>query len=210
MRTMWPVIVSAASKGADVSILGTVFNRIVFQLHASDKIKDVKDLKGKTIGTGTPGGNTFFASIILLEHMGWIKDKDLKLLSLGNSPAILAALKQGKVPAGLLTPPTSFIAAELGFRQIFDIGALDVPFPTISIVSPKKFIRENPDVIMKVLKATSEAVYIYKHRNDLAFPVIAKYMKLSPNDPGIAKSHALYGRAMNEKLVAWRVMASHE
>ena len=192
--------VAAATKGVDVVILGTVFDRLVFALHASQEIKNIKDLKGRTIGIGNRGANSYFAGLVLMDHLGWVPDKDVKFLSVGNSPAVLAALKQGSVVAGLMTPPTTYKAVELGFPELFNIGALNIPFPTISVACTKKFAHENPEVVLNVLRATSEAVYLYKNRTDLAFPVISKYMKLSPNEPGIAKSHALYVKAMNERL----------
>ena len=55
---------------------------------------------------------------------------------------------------------------------------------------------------MNVLRATSEATYVYKTRPDLANPVIAKYMQVSKDEPELMQSHALYGRYMNETLAA--------
>src|SRR5207344_1880283 len=45
--------VSAAAQGADVVILGTIFSRLNFAVHASPQIKQISDLKGKTLVTGT-------------------------------------------------------------------------------------------------------------------------------------------------------------
>jgi len=99
-----------------------------------------------------------------------------------------------------MSPPTTHRAAKAGFREIFNIGSLNVPFPTISVVSTRKFIQENPEVIVNVLRASSEATYLYKTRPDLVFPVIAKYMRVSKTDPELLQSHELYGRYMNENL----------
>lgn len=192
--------VAAAIEGLDVVMLGTVFDRLVFALHASPEIKKIEDLKGKTIGIGNRGANSYFAGLVLMDRMGWVPDKDVHFLSVGNSPAVLSALQQGSVAAGLMAPPTTYKAEELGFKELFDIGTLKVPFPTISVASSRKFIDRNPDTILNVLRATSEAVYIYKYHPELAFPIISKYMKISPDEPGIAKSHALYVNAMNERL----------
>jgi len=192
--------VTAAVQGMDIAILGTFFNRLVFALHASDQIKGVQELKGKTIATGSIGGNSYFAGLLLLSHLGWVLNKDVNLLSTGGDPEVLTTLQQGRLQAGVMSPPTTNFAAKSGFREIFNIGSLNVPFPTISVVSTRKFIQENPETILNVLRASSEATYLYKTRPDLAFPVIAKYMRVSKTDPELLKSHELYGKYMNETL----------
>src|SRR4249920_4136817 len=49
--------VSAAAQGAEIAILGTVFSRLTFAIHANSQIKQVADLKGKILATGAIGGN---------------------------------------------------------------------------------------------------------------------------------------------------------
>src|SRR5262245_34638463 len=44
--------VAAAAQGADVAILGTIFTRLNFAVHASPQVKQISDLKGKTLATG--------------------------------------------------------------------------------------------------------------------------------------------------------------
>ncbi len=192
--------VTAAVQGMDIAILGTFFNRLVFALHASDQIKDIRELRGKTIGTGSIGGNSYFAGLILLSHLGWTLNKDASLLSVGGDPETLMALQQGKFQAGIMSPPTTFAATKMGYREIFNIGSLNVPFPTISVVSTRKFIQENPETILNVLRASSEATYLYKTRPDLVLPIISKYMRVSKNEPELLRSHEVYGKYMNETL----------
>ena len=64
--------VSAAAQGADVVILGTIFSRLNFAVHASPQIKQISDLKGKTLATGTIGGNTYFAALLFLSRFNWV------------------------------------------------------------------------------------------------------------------------------------------
>lgn len=192
--------VSAAVEGADIVMLGTFFNRLAFSVHAPEQIKDIQDLKGKTLGTGAISGNSYFAALMLLSKFNWVLNKDVTLLAMGTDPAIFAALQQGRVHAAVLSAPTTRVAAKAGFREIFDIGSLNLPFPTISVVSSRKFVRENPETILNVLRAASEATYLYRTRLDLATPVISKYMQISPTDPSLAESHGLYAKYMNETL----------
>src|SRR5258707_11446250 len=87
--------VAAAAQGADVAILGTIFTRLNFAVHASAQIKQISDLKGKTLATGAIGGNTYFAALLFLNNFGWAPNKDVMLFASGGSPDVLNALMQG-------------------------------------------------------------------------------------------------------------------
>src|SRR3972149_10091190 len=64
--------VAAAAQGADVVILGTIFSRLNFAVHAGPQIKQASDLKGKTLAAGAVGGNTYFAALLFLQRFGWV------------------------------------------------------------------------------------------------------------------------------------------
>src|SRR6267142_6996415 len=84
--------VSAAARGADVVILGTIFSRLNFAVHAGPQIKQISDLKGKTLVTGTVGGNTYFAALLFLSRFNWVPNRDVNLIGVGGSPEVLGAL----------------------------------------------------------------------------------------------------------------------
>jgi ABC-type nitrate/sulfonate/bicarbonate transport system substrate-binding protein len=192
--------VAAIAQGAELAMLGTVFTRLTFAIHAGPQIKQISDLKGKTIGAGSIGGNSYFAALVFLKNFGWTANRDVSVVTAGGSPEVLAGLLQGKFQAGVLTPPTSTTASKMGYREIFDLAGLDFPFPVISIVSTKRFIESNPDVILSVLRATSEAIYLYKTRPELTIPVVAKYMRVPRDDPALVQSQELLGKHLNQKL----------
>lgn len=192
--------VAAAAQGAEISILGTVFSRLTFAIHAGPQIKQVSDLKGKLIGAGAVGGNSYFAGLVFIKNAGWIANKDVSMVTAGGSPEVLAGLTQGKFQAGVLTAPTSTMAAKLGYREIFDIAKLDFPFPVISVVSTRRYIDGNPEVMLNILRATAEAIYLYKTRPELTIPVVAKFMRVPKDDPALVKSQQNLGQLMNQDL----------
>ena len=192
--------VSAAAQGAEVAILGTVFNRLTFAVHVTPQIKEISDLKGKTLATGAIGGNSYFAALAFLKNLGWAANREVGVMSAGGSPEVLAGLLQGKFEAGILTPPTSTTATKMGYREIFDLASLDFPFPVISIVSTRKYIDGNPEVITNILRATSEAIYLYKTRPDLTIPVVARFMRVAKDDPALLQSQQTIGQLLNQNL----------
>jgi ABC-type nitrate/sulfonate/bicarbonate transport system substrate-binding protein len=192
--------IAAAGQGAEIAILGTVFNRLTFAIHAIPQIKQIGDLKRKTLAAGAIGGNSYFAALAFLKHFGWVANRDVGVMTAGGSPEVLAGMQQGKFQAGVLTPPTSTIATKNDYREIFDLASLDFPFPVISVVSTRKYIDANPDVIFNILKATSEAIYLYKTRPELTLPVVARFMRVAKDDPALRQSQQTVGQLLNQNL----------
>ena len=192
--------VAAAARGAEIAILGTVFSRLTFAIHASPQIKQISDLKGKTLAAGAIGGNSYFAALAFLKHFGWVANRDVGVMTAGGSPEVLAGMQQGKFQAGVLTPPTSTTATKTGYREIFDLASLDFPFPVISVVSTRKYIDANPELILNILKATSEAIYLYKTRPELTLPVVARFMRVAKDDPALRQSQQTVGQLLNQNL----------
>src|SRR3989454_7408928 len=193
-------VVSAAAQGAEVVILGTVFKRLIFGVHVAPQIKEVGDLKGKSIAAGSVGGNSYFAGQLFLSRVGLVANKDVTFRALGGTPEVLSALQHGQVQAGVMSPPSTTIAARMGFPQIYDIANLDLPFPTVSVASTRRFAQENPETILNVLRATSEAIYLYKSQPELTLPVVAKYMRVPKNDPSLRESYESYGKQLDQYL----------
>ena len=193
-------VVSAAAQGADVVILGTVFKRLIFGVHAAPQVKEISDLKGKNIAAGTVGGNSYFAGQLFLSRVGLVPNKDVTLRALTGTPEVLSALQHGQVQAGVLSPPSTGLAARMGFRQLFDIASLDLPFPTISVTSTRRFAQDNPETILNVLRATAEAIYVYKTQPELTLPVVAKYMRVPKDDPALRESYETYGKQLDQNL----------
>ena len=192
--------VAAAAQGAEISILGTVFTRLTFAIHASPQIQQITDLKGKVVAAGAVGGNSYFAALVFLKQFGWVANRDVGVTPAGGSPEVLAGLLGGKFQAGVLTPPTSTMAAKQGYREIFDLASLDFPFPVISVVSTRRFIDANPEVILNILRATSEAIFLYKTRPELTVPVVAKYMRVAKDDPAVLEAQRTVGQLLNQNL----------
>ena len=192
--------VAAIAQGAELAMLGTVFNRLTFAIHAAPQIKQISDLKGNTLATGSIGGNSYFAALVFLKHFNWAANRDVGVTAAGGSPEVLAGLLQGKFQAGVLAPPTSTTASKMGYREVFDLASLDFSFPVISVVSTKKFIDANPDTILNLLRGTAEAIHLYKTRPELTLPVVAKYMRVPKNDPALVQSQESLGKFMNQNL----------
>src|SRR5258706_13514637 len=99
--------VAAAANGAEIAILGTVFTRLTFAIHANPLIKQISDLKGKTIAAGAVGGNSYFAALAFLRHFNWLANRDVSVLPAAGWSPMAPGLLEGKFQAGGVAPPSS-------------------------------------------------------------------------------------------------------
>jgi NitT/TauT family transport system substrate-binding protein len=149
----------------------------VFEIHAPPAVKNIDDLKGKTIAITRVGSSTDLATRVILQNHGLTADKDVKLLAANNMPGILAALQTGQVQAGTMSPPTTDKANAAGFPKL--ASALDehVPLQQGLLVTTKHYADQHPEVVYAYLKAYYDGLRDFFNNPQLAVTTIAKYTK---------------------------------
>src|ERR1044071_5944003 len=151
-----PVPMMAAwAQGADFAWIGTTTHQMVFTLFGDASVSKGADLKGKKIGITRLGSASDLAVRAALEQFG-LTTKDVSLLSLGGIPEILAAIRVGALNAGILSPPTSTAARDLGYRAILHIPDLGREFTFSGIAAKRSFVQSQADVARAYMEALTE------------------------------------------------------
>lgn len=149
----------------------------VFEIHAPPSIKNLDDLRGKTIAITRTGSSTDLATRVILAKHNLNPGTDVKLLDANNMPGILAALQSGQVAAGTMSPPTTVKADSAGFPKLASAVDEQVPLPQNLMVANKSYADAHPDVIYAYLEAELEGVRDFFNDPQLAVSTIAKYTK---------------------------------
>src|SRR4029077_15719728 len=103
-------------------------------------------------------------------------------LAVGGTPERLAALRSGRIQATLLNPPTIFLAERQGFHILAELSNL--PFQNKGVVSTRKFIREQPNIVRRYIKSQIEAGHIMKTDQKTGVKVFNKHLAGGPDaDP---------------------------
>ena len=71
----------------------------------------------------------------------------------GNAASRYAVLESGVVDASLLSVPENIIANEKGYNELLFLGDI-VEFPQNGFGTSDKRIRENPDEVYRMVRAT--------------------------------------------------------
>ena len=170
--------VDVALEGADLVYIANTASRFIFRLYGDASIKSVTDLKGKVIAATQPAASTDYAARILLRKYGLVPDKDVKIIYAGSSPALLSMLKAGNAAAGLINPPATYQAQELGLKQIANVTELNIPFIFVAVCTTRKVLQQKPDAITRYLRAYTEAISIILRDKETVLKVMAKNMKM--------------------------------
>ena len=175
-------LIEAGLTGHDVVFMLGVLNRAVFSLYSKPDIKTFADLKGRIIGVTQPGSTTDFVARILARQAGMAPGKDVRVMHLDGIPAIMTALTQGNIDAGVISAPTTVRARKAGLKELVNIAEKNIPLIHVAFASTRQYTKENPDRVRKFLQAYLEGLKIARTDGETAKLAIGKYTKLSDSD----------------------------
>ena len=121
--------VQATLQGAEVVIIATSYNLMLYSLVVHEEIRSAADLKGKRMGVASLGGITEVAGRLALEKLG-LGPKDMVFFVAGSDSTRIAAVRSKAVAASIIAPPNLFVAMDMGLRVLADLGDLGVKYPT--------------------------------------------------------------------------------
>lgn len=179
------IAVAAIAEGAELAAVGITTSNFPFSFFAGPGIGSSADLRGKKIvlasDSGLGGINAFF-----LGKMGLQGDGTVSVLSIPNTMDRLAALESGAVAGVLLTPPAAMIAAERGFRMLFDFTETGGPpeNAVVFAVTSRAFLRDHPGETANFLRSLSEATYRMKRDREGAMETMAGHFAMDAAKDG--------------------------
>ena len=165
-------------EGADTVYIAGTASRFIFQLYGDSAIQTVADLKGKVITATQPAASTDYAARLLLRKHGLVPDKDVKIIYAGSSPALLSMLKAGNASAGLINPPATYQAQELGMKQIVNVTELNIPFIFVAVCTTRRVLQQKSEAVSRYLRAYTEAISIILRDKETTLKIMGKNMKM--------------------------------
>jgi len=158
--------IGAAVQGRPMKVLLFTVSKPLLFLIGQKNIKDVKQLKGKKIAGSSPGGSATLLANQALKQIGLEPGKDVSVLQMsGNAASRFAVLESGVVDASLLSVPENIIAHERGYNELLFLGDV-IEFPQNGFGTSEKRIRENPDEVYRMVRATLRGLQFIWDKNN--------------------------------------------
>jgi ABC-type nitrate/sulfonate/bicarbonate transport system substrate-binding protein len=169
--------VDAALAGSDMTMFGTLVKVPAFYIMALPEIKSIEDLRGKSVGVTRFGSSTDFAMRYLLKKQGLEPGKDVTLLQTGDLFGAAAMLKTRAIVAAPFSSPLNLKAEEAGAKSLMNMGKAGVYFPHDAFMARRAFLSANEDLVVRFIKAYSEAVYKLLNDPEGSKRAIKKYVR---------------------------------
>ena len=174
---------SAALRGIPIKIISVTRDRPIHELIVGPSITSSTDLKGKGIAVGSLEGTAAVMTRRILQAKGLDPQKDVTLLSM-DTPARLQSLMTGKVSGAMMTPPSTYLAMDQGYK-VFGRGRDYMRFLQTGVVATDTYIKQRRESLVRFLRAWNRALKFYQDNPEVMLPYIQK--KLDVKDTQLTR-----------------------
>lgn len=174
-----PAVIPAVARGSDVVIIAAISKVPQHRLIARPEIKEVKDLKGKTVGITSFGASSDFILRFALEKHGLDPNRDVSIIQTGGQPEGLAALVAGRIYAQRMSFPLHLKALQLGMREIVDFSVLGLEENNGPVITTRSYIAQHRNTLTKFMRAFIRALHRYKTDREFSKKVLSKFTQLN-------------------------------
>ena len=194
-------LVSSRLAGADtVMILGMV-RTFVDHILSQQNITSIEQLKGKIGGVNRIGSTSDMGLRFALRRLNIDPEKDTRIITAGGNPERFAALTKGVINFTIMPEPFVRQALQLGFRHLFDIGSLKIPFWWNAVLTREAIVKAKRPLLLKFTRAMIEATHFNKTHKEEAKAIWGKYLRITDQEASRARLADLHCR-LSRQLAA--------
>jgi NitT/TauT family transport system substrate-binding protein len=176
------VAVSSNLAGSDIVSIASIESRMPYALLAQKETRTIDQLKGKRLAVSRFGSASDLAARLILQRYGLVPDKDVTILQTGGTSTRLSALSKRSVDSTVLTPEFFQVAKKSGFTILVDPTQYDIPFPQLEVLTPRAFLKSQPDIVTRYLRAIIEGIHMVKQTPEPTIRALSKYLKIDDRD----------------------------
>lgn len=171
----------AASRGADVKIVGCHWPMVVHGVFARDTVATVADLKGKSIAISAPGAMPDLLVRAVLEKNG-ISPSDVRFANLGSDIDRFKALSAGVTDAAVIS--TEYVPIAPAGVRLLVAGRDAMPnFIRVCVVTSGKILAERRDDAVHFVAAEIASLRFAVTHRDETLALTREVSKLKADDP---------------------------
>ncbi|HEY2989316.1 MAG TPA: ABC transporter substrate-binding protein [Candidatus Binatia bacterium] len=176
------LLLPAAVQYNDLAMLAGFTRYASMYLVARPEIMNANDLRGKIIGLQRPGDAYEKNARVAVRHLGLDPDKEVKFLYVGSNEVMWSALDSRRVSATMLTPPSTLFARKAGMNFLVNLSDLKVEYQGSSLTTRRSFVKENPNLAFRAVRAMIRGIHFFKTRKEETFRILAKFFGTNDRD----------------------------
>jgi NitT/TauT family transport system substrate-binding protein len=166
--------VRAAMQGAPLKAIIYYYNTTLFELVVSPDIRSVEELRGKVMGTSSPGSTEEITASVLVRQAGLDPSRDVTFLLVpagSQLPTILAGATQGH----MLNPDLAVMAQDQGLRilkTVEEVGRV-MPAPFSGFSANNDTLQKRPELVKAWMRANLKALQFVRSNPKESAAIIA-------------------------------------
>lgn len=170
-------VINSNLAGGDLVVVASGMNALPFFLMTRPEIRQIEDLRGKKVGVTRFASATDFALLYAEEKWPVKRGRDFVVIQMIGQPDMLTALKSRVLDAAVLNAEFTILARKDGLRELVDLSAGGLNFPTSAIGTTRSFIKRSENTVRKFVRAFVEGAYFAKTQRAFSVEVLKKYLK---------------------------------
>ena len=174
--------VLARLHGSDLLTVANTTTKALFSLMTTPDIQSLDDLRGKTLGVVRYGSTSDIAIRTVLKRSGIDPQKNVKIVQAGGLAEIVAAMQGKKISGGIVTPPVTFEAKKLGFRELLNPDGVGIKFSQTGVVISERYLKSDRALFQAFVRAFVRGIHFYKTQKNTSLSILKKYARMTDFD----------------------------
>lgn len=173
-------VMEVTERGLDLVMVVGVINGLSHAIMGGKNYKRYEDLRGATIGGQSLTSGITFPLRQVLKSKGLEYPRDYKLVNVGGTADLFAALASGQIAAAPLAIPLNFAAEEAGFNVIGWYRDVLPNYQLTALTVKRAWAEANRPLMIRFAKGMVSAMrWVYENKEP-AIDFLTKEMKLKP------------------------------
>jgi len=170
-------IIPGIAAGIEVKIVASPLVKLPYVLITRKEVRRPEDLKGKALGIARAGDLSDRLSRAVVKKLG-LPAEAVTIHPIGGSQGErYQAMAAGIVHGVIITPPLDVRAKNEGYNIMYRLIDLNLPFIYSSLHTSYKMLREQPNIVQRMVAALADIVYYVEKNPDKAKASIGKAMR---------------------------------
>ena len=154
-----PSVVNSAIGGSDLVMVAGGITSLSYWIMGRSDVKTANQLRGGSVAISRFGSATDFIARFALPKLGLTPGKDVAIVQIGDSPARLGALLNGRVHGAVLGSLPGAMAQRKGMPILADVAKMGLVIQHTGVATTRKTIKENRELVKRSVKTQVDAVH---------------------------------------------------
>ena len=188
----------AASKGADIKIIGCSWTTLPYAIYTKPEVKTLADLKGKAIAVSDPGSLPDLFARAAIRSVGLDPNKDVQFVRAGGDADRMKALYAGVVAAAPSSSEFSVRAPKMGLKMLVHAKNVTPDYVRFCTMTTKKVLAAKRATAVAFMSAQMKALTYAMEHEDVTTALAHKITNAKSDDPN---AKAIFNEAKTDRMI---------